>query len=80
MQNETMKLRKLKTGNHFGYYNGYYISIFKRPHGGWCVFIGKKGKWIWSEGKFTTSLKTIKAAKQWAKFHVDPMCRVQWID
>lgn len=73
-------IRRLTTGNHFGYCNGYWIFIFRRPHGKWCVEIGKKKELIWREGYHGTSLRNIKAAKQWAKFHIVPSCTEQWID
>lgn len=60
-------LKRTVAGNHFGYCNGYYVFIYRRPHGCWCCRIGKKGEWIYSEGYHGTSLKTVHAAKAWAK-------------
>ena len=61
-----MKLRPLNTGNKLGYYKGYYVFIYKRPHGKWCCCIGKKGEWLWSEGYFSSWITTISIAKKWA--------------
>ena len=67
--------KRTPRGNYFGYCNGYYIYTFKRPHGSWSCRIGRKGKWIWSEGYFGTSLKTLAMAKRWSKFRVVPNCK-----
>lgn len=73
-RNLSKAFKKTTAGNYFGYCNGYYLFTYRKPHGGWCCFIGRKGEWIWSEGKFTKSLPTIAAVKKWARFYVDPKC------
>lgn len=63
-----MKLRKLSTGNYFGYYKGCSVFIFRRPHGCFYALIrNSKGDFVASEGYFGTCLKTAKKAKEWAK-------------
>lgn len=42
--NFTKALKRTSKGNHFGYYNGYYIFIYRRLHGKWCCRIGRKGE------------------------------------
>lgn len=63
----TMKLKKLATGNYFGYFKSHYLFAFRRPHGKWCCIIGKGGQWLFREGYHGTSLPTIKAVKKWAE-------------
>jgi hypothetical protein len=65
-----MKLRKTSLGNHFGYHEGFYIFIFRRPHGKWCCTIGRKGEWLAGEGYFGTYLSTFNKAKKWAKYRL----------
>ena len=79
-KNFSKAFKKSKQGNYFGYCNGYYIFIYKRPHGRWCCRIGRKGKWFWQEGYFGTSLDTVSKAKQWAKFRVVPDCITEYTD
>lgn len=62
-----MVLKKTKAGNRFGYYNGYYIFVYKRPHGCYCCRIGKKGEWLFGEGYFGTSLPTLRSVLIWIK-------------
>lgn len=62
-----MDLRKLPTGNYFGYYFGHYIFAFKRPHGKWCAMIGKSGEWLMREGYHGTSLPDIVKVKKWVR-------------
>lgn len=54
-------------GNRFGYYLGYYIFTFKRPHGAWCCFIGRKGKYFISDGVHGSWMKNLRIVKAWAK-------------
>lgn len=70
--------RKLSTGNYAGWYRGYYIFIYKRPHGTWCCRIRNSKEWLWQEGYHGTSLRTVAIAKQWAKFRVMPSCRTEF--
>jgi len=65
-----MKLRKTSAGNYLGYFLGHYFFIYKRPHGCYCCRIGKKGKWLKSEGYHGTYLNTLKKAKNWATFNI----------
>lgn len=74
-KNFNKALKKTSAGNYFGYCHGYYIFIFKGMHGGYTARIGRKGKWIWSEGYHGTSLPKLADAKQWAKFRVVPGCK-----
>lgn len=67
-----MNLRKTSQGNYTGWYEGYYLYFFRRPHGGWCCFIRKKWKPVCGNGYFTQSLPTLKIAKQWAKENIKP--------
>ena len=67
--------KKTSRGNYFGYYKGYSIFVFKRPHGGWCCEIKRNGEFIWLEGYHGTSLQTLAQAKQWAKFN-----KLEYID
>ncbi len=60
-------MKETSLGNYFGYYKGYYVFIYKRPHGSWCCRYGKNGEWINQEGYHGTSLRTIKKAIGWAK-------------
>jgi hypothetical protein len=60
-----MKVRKLSTGNYFGWLRGFYFFIYKRPHGKWCAIIGHHGEWISREGYHGTYLSTISKARQW---------------
>lgn len=62
-----MKFRKLNTGNYLGYYLGYYFFAYRKAHGGWCCRIGKRGEWLYSEGKHGSSLPTVKKLKWWVK-------------
>ena len=62
-----MIFKKTKAGNYFGYYKGYYVSTFRRPHGSWSCWIGKKGKWLYYEGYFNTSLTTLEKVKDWVE-------------
>lgn len=66
-----MTLRKLNTGNYFGYYRGYSVFLFKRPHGGWCVMVRKGGKAVFGEGYFGLFLPILKKARDWAKKKID---------
>ncbi len=66
-RNFNKALKKTSRGNYFGYYFGFWIFIFMRPHGKWCCQIGKKGKCLWSEGYFGTSLPKLSNAKRWSK-------------
>lgn len=65
------KFKKTTQSNYIGYYRGFYIFIYKRPHGKWCCRVGRKGNWLWSEGYFGTSLSTLKIAKKWAIDKID---------
>lgn len=67
--------KKTKAGNYFGYCRGYYVFIYKRPHGKWCCRIGRKGERLWQEGYLSTSLPKLQDAKQWAKFKIVPSCK-----
>jgi hypothetical protein len=71
-----MRLRKLNTGNYFGWLKGYYLFIYRKPHGKWCCVIGKKGEWLFSEGAFGTYLNTVKKAKWWAKNKINQQCPI----
>lgn len=64
-----MKLRKLSTGNYIGYYKGYYVFVLTKivDCKFYSVSIGKKGKWLFSEGFHSSYFKTIPKVKQWAK-------------
>ena len=76
-----MKLRRLTTGNYFGYYKGMYVFLRKRVHGKWdghekykswwTALIGKNGEWLFGEGVFGSYLNTLKKAKWWAKRIID---------
>ena len=70
MNNLNKAFKKTKTGNYFGYCNGYYVFATKMPHNGWCCRIGRKGKWLWQEGYHGTSLPKLKDVKQWVKFRI----------
>lgn len=59
--------KKATAGNYFGYCNGYYLFTYRKAHGGFCCYIGKRGQWLWSEGKFGRSMPTIRDVKEWAK-------------
>lgn len=55
-----MKLRRLNTGNYFGWFNGYYFFIYRRPHGKWCSRIGMGGEWLLrggNQGAYLTKAK-----------------------
>jgi len=73
-RNFSKAFKKTTQGNYLGYYSGYYMFIFRRPHGKYCCIIGKRGEWLWSEGYHGTYLDTLTKAKQWAKFKVVPSC------
>ncbi len=73
-KNYSIAFRKTSKGNYLGYCYGYYIFIYKRPHGKWCCRVGKGKEWLWQEGYFTTYLDTLQKAKNWAKFKVVPSC------
>ena len=59
--------KKTSAGNYFGYYKGYYVFTYRRPHGKWCCCIGKRGEWLCREGYFGTSLFNLNIAKRWAE-------------
>lgn len=59
--------KKTKRGNYFGYYKGHYVFTYKRPHGSWCCAIGRKGEWVYAEGYFSTSLRTLSKVKEYIK-------------
>lgn len=65
-------LKKTSAGNYFGYYMGYYVFAFKRPHGKWACRIGRKGKWLWTEGYHGTSLPNFSWVKSWVKSKIMP--------
>lgn len=68
--------RKLARGRYFGRSGKFYVFIYMREHGKWDGFdryqfwytarIGKEGTWLAFEGRFTSYLKTIRKAKNWA--------------
>jgi hypothetical protein len=62
--------KKTNTGNYFGYYLGFYIYTYKRPHGKWCCRIGRKGDWMYSEGYHGTYLSSLKKVKEWVMLNV----------
>lgn len=67
---KSVNYRKLSTGNYLGRSGNYYVFIFRRPHGGWCVSLSLGKATInthWAEGYFAKSLPTISKAKQWVK-------------
>lgn len=66
-------MRKLTTGNYFGYYKGFYVFIRKKEHGAWCCSIGRKGEWLYGEGFLGTSLPTIPKATAWYKNKINSL-------
>ena len=62
---KTFELKKTSKGNYFGYIKGFYYSAYKKSHGGWACAIGRKGKWLFSEGMLAASLKTKSDIKKY---------------
>jgi hypothetical protein len=61
-----MKLKKTSAGNRFGYYLGYYVFAYRKPHGAYCCWIGKGGKWLFADGNFGAWMWTLRIVKKWA--------------
>ena len=59
--------RHPSTGNYFGYYYGHYISVHRRPHGGYTCMIGKRGQWLTMNGFFTKALPTMADVYRWIR-------------
>lgn len=62
----TKGMKRTNQGNYFGYISGYYVFVYKRPHGKYCCRIGKGGEWLWREGYHGTSLQSLRKALVWA--------------
>lgn len=60
-----MTLHKTTAGNYKCWYKGFYIFIFKRPHGGWAAFMEYRGIPITFNGFHTTSMPTLRDVKRW---------------
>lgn len=61
-----MNLQKTKRG-YFCRYRGYWIVIWKRPHGKYACIIGRGNKPLHSEGYFGTYLSNLAKVKSWVK-------------
>lgn len=66
--------KKTSKNNYWGYYYGYGIYTYRRPHGYWCCEILKisraKGEYsttAYREGYHGSSLRSIPAVKKWIK-------------
>jgi hypothetical protein len=59
--------KKTAAGNYFGWYFGFYVFTFKRPHGKWCCRIGRNGEWLYAEGYHGTYFGSLKKVKDWVK-------------
>lgn len=69
--------RKVRRGRYFGRCGKLYIFIYMREHGHWDGFdkyckwytaiVGEAGEWLYAEGQFGSSLRTLNIAKEWVR-------------